>query len=93
MPITWAISVVGGPSVGKDLVGTTTQLAIVTPILEAIKNIVDPANEVVYYENPESDFVKYDDFSCAIIVVGELPYAESMGDNMNLMMPTPGGRW
>ncbi|KAG8611955.1 beta-glucosidase BoGH3B-like [Manihot esculenta] len=44
-----------------------------TTILTAIKNTVDPSTEVVYKENPDSQFVKSGEFSYAVVVVGETP--------------------
>nr|BAD13764.1 exo-1,3-beta-glucanase [Lilium longiflorum] len=61
-----------------------------TTILEAIKATVDPTTDVVYKEKPDATFVKNNDFSYAIVVVGETPYAETAGDNLNLTLPAPG---
>ncbi|KAK4759019.1 hypothetical protein SAY87_020320 [Trapa incisa] len=61
-----------------------------TTILTAIKNTVDPTTKVVYEENPSSDYLKSGNFSYAIVVVGELPYAETFGDNTNLTIPLSG---
>ncbi|MBA0817525.1 hypothetical protein Gohar_025594 [Gossypium harknessii] len=61
-----------------------------TTILTAIKNTVDPTTKVVYNENPDAEFVKSGGFSYAIVVVGEHPYAETKGDNLNLTIPEPG---
>ncbi|XP_050122542.1 uncharacterized protein LOC126600068 isoform X2 [Malus sylvestris] len=61
-----------------------------TTILSAIKNTVDPQTKVVYKENPDADFMKSNDFSYAIVVVGEHPYAETFGDSLNLTIPDPG---
>ncbi|KAF6169828.1 hypothetical protein GIB67_034220, partial [Kingdonia uniflora] len=58
-----------------------------TTILNAIKATVGPATEVVFNENPNSKFIKSHDFSYAIVVVGEPPYAETMGDSLNLTLP------
>lgn len=58
-----------------------------TTILKAIKNTVDPKTDVVYEENPDSDYVKSSKFSYAIVVVGEPPYAETFGDSLNLTLP------
>ncbi|KAG8649860.1 hypothetical protein MANES_08G146000v8 [Manihot esculenta] len=63
-----------------------------TTILTAIKNTVHPSTEVVYKENPDSQIVKSDKFSYAIVVVGETPYAETQGDSMNLTIAEPGPR-
>ncbi|KAK2638234.1 hypothetical protein Ddye_026029 [Dipteronia dyeriana] len=61
-----------------------------TTVLTAIKNTVDPQTEVVYEENPDSNYVKSNNFSYAIVVVGEHPYAETFGDSLNLTIPEPG---
>ncbi|KAK4392003.1 Beta-glucosidase BoGH3B [Sesamum angolense] len=61
-----------------------------TTILTAVKNTVDPRTEVVFSENPDSGYVKSNKFSYAIVVVGEPPYAETDGDNLNLTLPDPG---
>lgn len=61
-----------------------------TTILGAIKATVDPSTQVVFNENPDAAFVKSSDFSYAVVVVGEQPYAETNGDNQNLTLPEPG---
>ncbi|KAI5316513.1 hypothetical protein L3X38_036220 [Prunus dulcis] len=61
-----------------------------TTILTAIKNTVDPKAQVVYKANPDADFVKSNNFSYAIVIVGEHPYAETFGDSLNLTIPDPG---
>ncbi|KAB5512220.1 hypothetical protein DKX38_029248 [Salix brachista] len=61
-----------------------------TTILSAIQNTVDPSTEVVYKENPDADFVKSSNFSYAVVVVGEPPYAETSGDSLNLTISEPG---
>ncbi|KAF7120945.1 hypothetical protein RHSIM_Rhsim13G0198000 [Rhododendron simsii] len=61
-----------------------------TTILNAISTAVDPSTEIVYSENPNPDFVKSSNFSYAIVVVGETPYSETAGDNLNLTIPEPG---
>jgi hypothetical protein len=60
-----------------------------TTILSAIKSTVDPSTQVVFSENPDSSTLsnKYD---YAIVVVGEPPYAETFGDNLNLTIPGTG---
>ncbi|KAG8488663.1 hypothetical protein CXB51_016725 [Gossypium anomalum] len=70
---------------GNDLTSGTT-------VLQAIKNTVDPTTQVVYSENPDSDFVKSNKFSFAIVVVGEPSYAETFGDSLNLTLSEPGPR-
>eukprot|EP00256_Glycine_max_P057796 XP_014625684.1 uncharacterized protein LOC100780572 isoform X3 [Glycine max] len=65
-------------------------LTVGTTILEAVKQTIDPATKVVFNENPDSNFVKSNNFSCAIVVVGEHPYATTFGDSLNLTIPEPG---
>ncbi|XP_019257948.1 PREDICTED: lysosomal beta glucosidase-like [Nicotiana attenuata] len=61
-----------------------------TTILDAVTATVDPSTEVVYSENPTTEFMESNKFSYAIVVVGELPYAETAGDNLNLTIPEQG---
>jgi len=61
-----------------------------TTILSAIKSTVDPSTQVVFSENPDSSVVNGDKYDYAIVVVGEPPYAETFGDNLNLTIPEPG---
>ncbi|KAJ6795094.1 Uncharacterized protein M6B38_227045 [Iris pallida] len=75
--ITWQ-----GESGNNNTVGTT--------ILEGIRFTVDPTTDVVYSESPDTGFVRENEFSYAIVVVGETPYAETAGDNLNLTLPDPG---
>jgi len=60
-----------------------------TTILSAIKSTVDPSTQVVFSENPDSTTLS-DKYDYAIVVVGEPPYAETFGDNLNLTIPAPG---
>uniref|UniRef100_M1A5N3 Beta-D-glucan exohydrolase n=1 Tax=Solanum tuberosum TaxID=4113 RepID=M1A5N3_SOLTU len=71
-----------GVSGNNFIVGTT--------ILSAIKKTVDPSTQVVYQQNPDANFVKSNKFDYAIVVVGEVPYAEMFGDSSNLTIPEPG---
>ncbi|KAM1251865.1 hypothetical protein ACFX13_040772 [Malus domestica] len=61
-----------------------------TTILGAINSTVDSSTEVIYRENPDGNFVKSNNFAYAIVVVGEHPYAETLGDSTNLTMAEPG---
>ncbi|OAY75598.1 Beta-glucosidase BoGH3B [Ananas comosus] len=61
-----------------------------TTILDAVKATVDPATNVLFAENPDNDFVRNNNFSYAIVVVGEHPYTETAGDSLNLTIPDPG---
>lgn len=71
-----------GVNGNDDIKGTT--------ILNAVKNTVDPETTVIYKENPDKEFLESNEFSYAIVAVGEHPYAEMHGDNMNLTIPNPG---
>ncbi|KAH9323763.1 hypothetical protein KI387_018402, partial [Taxus chinensis] len=72
----------------QGLGGNTT---VGTTILTAIKSAVGPSTEVVYEQNPDANYVKEKGFSYAVVVVGEPPYAETAGDNLNLTIPLDGG--
>lgn len=62
-----------------------------TTILSGIKKTVHPITEVIYSENPDTEFIQsLQEVSYAIVVVGERPYAELFGDSMNLTIPEPG---
>ncbi|KAK4375859.1 hypothetical protein RND71_006536 [Anisodus tanguticus] len=65
-------------------------LTVGTTILSAIKKTVDPSTQVVYQQNPDANFVKSNEFDYAIVVVGEVPYAEMFGDSTNLTITEPG---
>ncbi|XP_031102405.1 uncharacterized protein LOC116006245 isoform X1 [Ipomoea triloba] len=77
----WTITWQGVPG-NNCTVGTT--------ILSAIRNTVDPKTEVAFKENPDVEYVKSNEFSHAIVVVGETTYAEGYGDSLNLTIPEPG---
>ncbi|KZV18565.1 lysosomal beta glucosidase-like [Dorcoceras hygrometricum] len=68
----------------------TTNLTAGATILNGITSAVDPSTEIVYSEQPDPDFVKQNNFSYAIVVVGEPPYAETAGDNADLTIPESG---
>ncbi|KAL3535979.1 hypothetical protein ACH5RR_004440 [Cinchona calisaya] len=61
-----------------------------TTVLTAIRNTIGLNTEVIFEENPDAVFIKSNNFSYAIVVVGEVPYAETYGDSMNLTIPEPG---
>lgn len=61
-----------------------------TTLLGAVKSAVDQSTEVVFRENPDAEFIKSNNFSYAIIAVGEPPYAETAGDSDKLTMLDPG---
>uniref|UniRef100_A0A5B7CCL6 Lysosomal beta glucosidase-like n=2 Tax=Davidia involucrata TaxID=16924 RepID=A0A5B7CCL6_DAVIN len=61
-----------------------------TTILNAITSTVSKSTEVVFREDPDTDYVKSSSFNYAIVVVGERPYTESAGDSPTLTMEDPG---
>ncbi|KAH0459955.1 hypothetical protein IEQ34_010618 [Dendrobium chrysotoxum] len=65
-------------------------LTIGTTLLDAIKATVDPSTEVVFSENPDTYFIQSNDFSYAIVAIGEHSYAETFGDSLNLTIAEPG---
>lgn len=70
--------------------GASGKITVGTTILDAVKSTVSQATTVVYAENPDANFVKNGEFSYAIVVVGETPYAETNGDSASLTIPEPG---
>eukprot|EP00252_Welwitschia_mirabilis_P010826 TRINITY_DN2439_c0_g1_i1.p1 TRINITY_DN2439_c0_g1~~TRINITY_DN2439_c0_g1_i1.p1 ORF type:complete len:437 (+),score=69.95 TRINITY_DN2439_c0_g1_i1:1015-2325(+) len=72
----------------NGLSGATT---IGTTILEAIKSTVSETTEVVYEQNPDDKYLeKNKGFSYIVAVIGEPPYAETVGDNAHLTIPLGG---
>ncbi|CAN1298492.1 Beta-glucosidase BoGH3B [Linum perenne] len=71
-----------GFSGNNDTTGTT--------ILTAIRSTVDRKTDVVFQEDPNSQFLQENKFDYAIVVVGEPPYAETAGDSSDLTMKDPG---
>jgi beta-glucosidase len=61
-----------------------------TSILEAIQESVGVQTEVVYKECPTEGTIETGDFSYAVVVVGEVPYAEWAGDRTELSIPFNG---
>lgn len=60
-----------------------------TTILTAVGNTVDPSREFIYNENPDREFLYSNDFSYAIVTMGELPYSEYVGDSKDLTISEP----
>ncbi|KAG5629199.1 hypothetical protein H5410_000916 [Solanum commersonii] len=67
-----------------------SNLTVGTTVLDAIKKTVDPATQVVFNEEPDTNFVQSSKFDYAVVVVGENTYAEVNGDSSNLTIPDPG---
>ncbi|KAB1225765.1 Beta-glucosidase BoGH3B [Morella rubra] len=73
-----------------DWKGSSGRIIIGTTILDAIKEAVGDETEVIYEQFPSADTLALQDFSFAIVVVGEEPYVESLGDNSVLEIPLNG---
>lgn len=76
----WTITWYGGS--GKITTGTS--------ILDAIKESVGESTEVVHTEEPSIASISNQEFSYAIVVVGEVAYAEFLGDRSDLTIPFNG---
>uniref|UniRef100_A0A0E0D6U3 Beta-glucosidase n=1 Tax=Oryza meridionalis TaxID=40149 RepID=A0A0E0D6U3_9ORYZ len=63
-----------------------------TTILEAINAAVDKSTVIDYTEHPDKSSIAENakEYDYAVLVVGEEPYAETEGDNLNLTIPSPG---
>ncbi|XP_062085132.1 uncharacterized protein LOC133791219 [Humulus lupulus] len=59
-----------------------------TTILEGIIETTGKDTETIYEKEPSEHTLKRDDISLAIVAVGEVPYAESFGDNEKLELPS-----
>ncbi|KAM0937159.1 putative glucan 1,3-beta-glucosidase [Dioscorea sansibarensis] len=70
--------------------GASGNITVGTTILDAIKATVNPTTNVVYSENPDTNFIKGNNFSYSVVVVGEPPYSETNGDSSSLTISDPG---
>ncbi|KAG5566988.1 hypothetical protein RHGRI_002524 [Rhododendron griersonianum] len=70
--------------------GASGRITIGATILEALKAAVGDKTELVYEQCPSADTFATQEFSFAIVAVGEEPYAESLGDNLELTIPFNG---
>ncbi|PPD85131.1 hypothetical protein GOBAR_DD17928 [Gossypium barbadense] len=61
-----------------------------TTILDGIKATVDKRTKVVYKKKPSDTYSSKGKMDYGIVVVGEVPYAETNGDSQNLTIPAPG---
>ncbi|KAL2332942.1 hypothetical protein Fmac_014155 [Flemingia macrophylla] len=68
----------------KTWYGSSGRITIGTTILDAVKATVGSETEVIYEKFPSKDTIERNEFSFAIVAVGEVPYAESLGDNSKL---------
>ncbi|KAL5817128.1 hypothetical protein ACOSQ3_025506 [Xanthoceras sorbifolium] len=71
----------------KTWYGLSGRITIGTTILDAVEEAVGDKTEVIFDKSPSPDTLATQDFSFAIVAVGEPPYAESAGDNSELVLP------
>ncbi|XP_022881220.1 uncharacterized protein LOC111398515 isoform X1 [Olea europaea var. sylvestris] len=64
--------------------GKSGRITTGTTVLEAIKEVVGQRTEVIYEQNPSPNTIAGQDYSFAIVVVGEGPYVETGGDSSEL---------
>ncbi|MEM2599028.1 MAG: glycoside hydrolase family 3 N-terminal domain-containing protein [Thermoproteota archaeon] len=64
--------------------GSSGDITIGTTLLEAIRKTVSPTTKVIFDENASNIAGPYD---VGIVVVGETPYAEFLGDRESLELP------
>ncbi|KAK0604967.1 hypothetical protein LWI29_021426 [Acer saccharum] len=74
----------------KTKYGVSGRIIIGTTILDAIKEVVGDKTEVIYEQSPSADTLATQDFSFAIVAIGEPAYAESTGYNLELVIPFNG---
>ncbi|KAI4305205.1 hypothetical protein L6164_028587 [Bauhinia variegata] len=70
--------------------GSSGSITVGTTILDAVKKTVGVETEVLYQQYPSKDTIEHNEISFAIVAVGEGPYAESKGDNSELVIPFNG---
>ncbi|XP_022730325.1 uncharacterized protein LOC111285248 isoform X4 [Durio zibethinus] len=70
--------------------GSSGRITIGTTILDAFREVMGDKTEVIYEKYPSPDTFAGQNFSFAIVAVGEEPYAESAGDNSELIIPLNG---
>lgn len=75
----------------KTWFGLSGRITIGTTLLDAIKAAVGDKTEVVYEKTPSKETLESSEgFSYAIVAVGESPYAETIGDSSELIIPFDG---
>ncbi|KAL2508284.1 Glycosyl hydrolase family protein [Forsythia ovata] len=70
--------------------GTSGRITDGTTILDAIKEVVGSETEITYELNPSPETFSGQDFSFAVVAIGEAPYVESGGDDPELKIPFNG---
>lgn len=58
--------------------------------MDAIKEVMGDKTEIIFEPTPSEETFRGQDFSYAIVAVGETPYAETAGDDPELKIPLNG---
>lgn len=74
----------------KTWYGMSGQITVGTTILDAVQATVGAETEVIYEKYPSENTIERNEFSFAIVAIGEAPYAETLGDNSELTIPLNG---
>ncbi|GAU25717.1 hypothetical protein TSUD_216470 [Trifolium subterraneum] len=77
-------------SSGQITIGTTIYDAIKEAVGHETEEAVGHETEVIYEKCPSTEFIECNEFSFAIVAIGEAPYAECGGDNTELVIPFNG---
>ncbi|CAN1329080.1 Beta-glucosidase BoGH3B [Linum perenne] len=70
--------------------GLGGRITIGTTILDAVRKAVGSNTEVIFEEYPSPETLARNDFSYAIVAIGEPPYAEFTGDDPKLIIQSEG---
>nr|GMD67232.1 glycosyl hydrolase family 3 protein [Ipomoea batatas] len=70
--------------------GTNGRITIGTTILDALKEVMGDKTEIIFEPTPSEETFSGQDFSYAIVAVGETPYAETTGDEPEFKIPLNG---
>ncbi|PPD87441.1 hypothetical protein GOBAR_DD15608 [Gossypium barbadense] len=70
--------------------GSSGRITTGTTILDAFREVMGEKTDVIYEKYPSPNTLSGQNFSFAIVGVGEEPYAESAGDNSELVIPLNG---
>ncbi|KAG4198512.1 hypothetical protein ERO13_A05G090150v2 [Gossypium hirsutum] len=70
--------------------GSSGRITTGTTILDAFREVMGEKTDVIYEKYPSPNTLSGQNFSFAIVGVGEEPYAESAGHNSELVIPLNG---
>ncbi|XP_004241177.1 uncharacterized protein [Solanum lycopersicum] len=70
--------------------GLSGRITVGTTIMDAIREMLGDKTEIVFEPNPTAETFAGEDFSFAIVAIGEGPYCETGGDDPELKIPFNG---